>query len=142
MTKESLIECLEGLFEELVEYRGGILYYLNHPDVNKELSPEVIESLKQVRSSLSYVEDRITEIKERTIQRVYCIEVTTEVEQRIKVLARCEDDAIKEACEAAERRIRVSLRDFDIEYSDSNAWSVGDESPLDDEADFEVHYDD
>jgi hypothetical protein len=142
MTKEDLIADLDSLFNELVDYRFRLLSHLNSPDVDKELTPEVIESINQVRSSLSYVEDRISEIKAKTLQRVYCIEVTTEIEQRIKVLARCEDDAIKEACDVAERRIRLEFKDYDIEYSDSSAWSVGDESEQDDEADFEVHYDD
>ena len=55
--------------------------------------------------------------------------------------AKTEEDAVSEAIDVAERRIRMTLgKEFDIELW-SEAYSHGDESPQDDEADVEVHYD-
>lgn len=140
--KDNLIKDLEGLFHELVDYRGRLLHHLNNADVTEELDDETICDMRNIRSSLSYVEDRIEEIKERIEQRVYLIQVTTNVDMNIKVLAKNEDDAIEWACETADKRIRLTLaREHDV-YYDSTGEVLGDESQTDDDADEEYQYDD
>jgi hypothetical protein len=139
--KDQLINDLEGLFNELVDYRSRLLHHLNDASVTEQMSGDAIEDLQQIRMSLSYTEDHIIELKEQINKRVYCVEVTTEVEQVIKVLAKNEDDAIREAIETVDNRIEHTLSaKYDIYYH-SDACSHGDESPEDDVADIEVHYD-
>lgn len=139
--KDQLINDLEGLFNELVDYRSRLLHHLNDASVTEQMSGDAIEDLQQIRMSLSYTEDRIIELKEQINKRVYCIAVTTEVTQEVKVLAKNEDDAIQEAIEAVNNSIENTLSaNYDIEYH-SDAFSHGNESPEDDVADIEVHYD-
>lgn len=139
--KDQLINDLEGLFHELVDYRSRLLHHLNDADVTEELDDDAIEDLRQIRSSLSYVEDRIVELKERINKRVYCIQVTTTVDTNIKVLAKNENDAIEWACETADKRIRLTLaREHDV-YYDSTGEVLGHESQTDDDADEEYQYD-
>ena len=139
--KDNLIYDLEYLFNELVDYRSRLLHHLNDANVTEELDDDAIEDLRQIRSSLSYVEDRIVELKERINKRVYCIQVTTTVDTNIKVLAKNEDDAIEWACETADKRIRLTLaREHDV-YYDSTGEVLGHESQTDDEADEEYEYD-
>jgi hypothetical protein len=98
--------------------------------------------IRSVRTALNDAKSLAEALLEDVARRVYCIEVTSTVEQTIKVLAKTEDDAIREAVEVAERRIRFTLgieHDYDVW---SEAHSHGDESPQDDDADIEVHYDD
>ena len=96
--------------------------------------------IRGVRTSLNDAKHIAEEILKDVSQRVYCVEVTSTVEQTMKVLARCEDDAIRKAFETAERRLRLTLgkeHDYDVW---SEAHSHGDESPQDDDADIEVFY--
>jgi hypothetical protein len=98
--------------------------------------------IRSVRTALNDAKSLAEALLEDVARRVYCVEVTSTVEQTIKVLAKTEDDAIHEAAEVAERRIRLTLgkeHDYDVW---SEAHSHGDESPQDDDADIEVHYDD
>lgn len=98
--------------------------------------------IRSVRTALNDAKSLAEALLEDVARRVYCVEVTSTVEQTIKVLAKTEDDAIREAAEVAERRIRLTLgkeHDYDVW---SEAHSHGDESPQDDDADIEVHYDD
>lgn len=140
--KSHLIRNLEELHDNLVDYRYRILRHLNDADVTEELDDDTIEDLQQIRTSLSYVEDRISEVNSKIAQRVYCIQVTTNVETNIKVLAKNEDDAIEWACETADKRIRLTLaREHDV-YYDSTGEVLGHESQSDDEADEEYDYDD
>ena len=140
--KSHLIRNLEELHDNLVDYRYRILRHLNDADVTEELDDDTIEDLQQIRTSLSYVEDRISEVNSQIAQRVYCIQVTTNVETNIKVLAKNEDDAIEWACETADKRIRLTLaREHDV-YYDSTGEVLGHESQSDDEADEEYDYDD
>ena len=139
--KDHLIRNLEELHDNLVDYRYRILRYLNDGSVHDELDDDTIEDLRQIRTSLSYIEDRITEVRGRIEQRVYCIQVTTTVDTNIKVLAKNEDDAIEWACETADKRIRLTLaREHDV-YYDSTGEVLGHESQADDDADEEYQYD-
>lgn len=140
--KDDLIKNLEELHDNLVDYRFRILRYLNDANVTEDLDDETIEDLRQIRSSLSYVEDRIVEVRSKIAQRVYCIQVTTTVDMNIKVLAKNEEDAIEFACETVDHRIDQNLNSrFDC-YYDSTGEVLGHESEDDDEAEVEYPYDD
>ena len=96
--------------------------------------------MRGIRTLLDDAMRQATELHEDTSQRVFCIEVESVIEQRIKVLAKTEADAIERAAEEAEIRFRLTLgKEHDYDVS-SSAISLGDESPLDDDADVEVHY--
>ena len=96
--------------------------------------------IRSVRTGLSDAKRIAEELHLEVAQRVYCVEVSTHVEQTIKVLARTEEDAISLAIEKAERNISSTLG----QSHDCNLWSegysYGDESPLDDDADVEFDY--
>ncbi len=137
--REYLINDLESLFNELVDQRSRLHHHLNSRDLH--LDDEARKKIETLRIQMSYVEDSIGEIRQDLEQRVYCIEVTTTVEQVVKVLAKNEDDAVGEAVQVVERRIANRLgNDYDIDVY-SEAYSTGDESQSDDEADYEVSYD-
>ena len=138
--KDNLINDLEGLFHELVDYRSRLLHHLNDASVTEEMSDDAIEDLRQIRMSLSYTEDRIMELKESIDKRVYCIEVTTNVVSIVKVLAKNEDDAIEWATDVADKRIDFCMAQYDVERY-SEGYSLGDESTEDDEAEVEYPYD-
>jgi hypothetical protein len=139
--KDQLINDLEGLFHELVDYRSRLLHHLNDANVTEELSDDAIEDLRQIRMSLSYTEDRIMELKDQINKRVYCIQVTTTVDMNIKVLAKNEDDAIDWATQIADKRIDQNLESrFDCYYH-SVGEMLGHESIEDDEAEEEYPYD-
>ena len=96
--------------------------------------------MRGIRTLLDDAMRQATELHEDTSQRVFCIEVESVIEQRIKVLAKTEADAIERAAEEAEIRFRLTLgKEHDYDVS-SSAIRLGDESPLDDDADVEVHY--
>ena len=96
--------------------------------------------MRGIRTSLDDAMRQATELHEDTSQRVFCIEVESVIEQRIKVLAKTEADAIERAAEEAEIRFRLTLgKEHDYDVS-SSAISLGDESPLDDDADLEINY--
>ena len=96
--------------------------------------------MRGIRTSLDDAMRQATELYEDTSQRVFCIEVESVIEQRIKVLAKTEADAIERAAEEAEIRFRLTLgKEHDYDVS-SSAISLGDESPLDDDADVEINY--
>ena len=98
--------------------------------------------MRGIRTSLDDAMRQATELYEDTSQRVFCIEVESVVEQRIKVLAKTEEHAIERAAEEAEIRLRLTLgREHDYDVS-SSAISIGDESPQDDDPEVEVNYDD
>lgn len=140
--KDDLIKDLRSLYWEASNHRRRLLIHLNDANVTEELDDDTIEDLRQIRTSLSYVEDRISEVRNNIEQRVYCIQVTTTVDTNIKVLARNEDDAIELACETADKRIRLTLaREHDV-YYDSVGEMLGHESQQDDDADEEYPYDD
>jgi hypothetical protein len=140
--KDNLITDLDGLFHNLIDYRSRLLHHLNHHEIDHCLGADDKDALQKIRSSLSYVEDRICEIKESLEKRVYCVQVTSNVEMIIKVLAKSEDDAVEWATSISEKRIRQTLgKEYDADYY-SEGYSLGDESPNDDEADEEYPYDD
>ena len=96
--------------------------------------------MRGIRTLLDDAMRQATELHEDTSQRVFCIEVESVIEQRIKVLAKTEADAIERAAEEAEIRFRLTLgKEHDYDVS-SSAISLGDESPLDDDADVEINY--
>lgn len=140
--KDNLITDLENLFHRLADYRSRLLHHLNDANVTEELDDDAIEDLRQIRSSLSYVEDRIVELKERINKRVYCVQVSTTIDMTIKVLAKNERDAIEWAERTADLRIEDKLANhFDCDAFSSEGYLLGDESPDDDEADEEYEYD-
>ena len=139
--KDQLINDLEGLFHELVDYRSRLLHHLNDASVTEQMSGDAIEDLRQIRMSLSYTEDRIIELKEQINKRVYCVEVTTNVVSIVKVLAKNEDDAVEWATNVADKRIDLCMTQYDVERY-SEGYSLGDESVEDDEAEEEYPYDD
>lgn len=98
--------------------------------------------IRGVRTSLNDAKSIAEEILKDVSQRVYLIQVTTNVDMNIKVLAKNEDDAIEWACQTADERIRHTLaRDYDV-YYDSTGEMLGHESPQDDDAEEEYDYDD
>ena len=138
--RDNLLADLESLFHELVDYRSRLLHHLNFRDLH--LDEDTRTALDQIRTSLSYVEDRIVEVKADLEQRVYCIQVTSNIDMNIKVLAKNEDDAIEWAARCADKRIQETLGDaYDVEVY-SECYNLGDESPHDDEAEEEYPYDD
>lgn len=140
--KDNLITDLESLFHELVDYRSRLLHHLNHHEIDHCLGVDDKEAVQKLRSTLSYAEDRICEIKESLEKRVYCVQVTSNVEMVIKVLAKNEDDAVEWAARCADRRIQETLGDaYDAEVY-SECYNLGDESIHDDEAEEEYPYDD
>lgn len=138
--KGQLINDLEGLFHELVDYRSRLLHHLNDASVTEQMSGDAIEDLRQIRMSLSYTKDRIIELKEQINKRVYCVEVTTNLVSIVKVLAKNEDDAIEWATDVADKRIDLCITQYDYERY-SEGYSLGDESVEDDEAEEEYPYD-
>ncbi len=137
--RDNLLADLESLFHELVDYRSRLLHHLNLRDLH--LADDTRTALDQIRTSLSYVEDRIVEAKADLEQRVYCIQVTTTVEMNIKVLAKNEDDAIEWAIRCADKRIQETLGDaYDADVY-TECYNLGDESIHDDEAEEEYPYD-
>ena len=139
--KDNLISDLNGLFHELVDYRSRLLHHLNHHEIDFCLSDGDKEEVKKLRSTMSYAEDRICEIKESLEKRVYCVQVTSNVEMIVKVLAKNEEDAAEWATSICEKRIRQTLsEEYDVDVY-SEGYSLGDESTADDEADEEYPYD-
>lgn len=137
--RDILVADLELLFHELLDHRSRLLHHLNLRDLH--LDDDTRTALEQIRTSLSYVEDRICEVKESLEQRVYCVQVTSNVEMILKVLAKNEDDAVEWATSICEKRIRQKLgEEYDADCY-SEGYSLGDESPNDDEADEEYPYD-
>ena len=140
--KNDLIRQLDGLYENLLDYRSQLLNAKIECEKSGELDSDAIEDLDQIRYSMSYLEDRISELKEKIGLRVYCVQVTTTVDMNIKVLAKNEDDAIEWAEQTADIRIENKFEShYDCSYS-SEGYSLGDESTVDDEAEEEYPYDD
>lgn len=132
----NLVEALQ----EVIEGCESMVTTLDASNYAGEYDWNMNARIRGVRTSLNDAKNIAEEILKDVSQRVYCVEVTSTVEQTIKVLAKCEDDAIREAVETAERRLRLTLgkeHDFDVW---SEAHSHGDESPQDDDADIEVFY--
>jgi len=139
--KDNLITDLEGLFCQLVDYRSRLLHHLLDTELCDEMKSSQIAKIKNIRSSLSYVEDLCTEVKEAIDQQVYLVQVTSTVDMNIKVLAKNEDDAIEWATQVADKRVYENLESkFDC-YYDSTGEVLGHEPPEDDEADEEYPYD-
>lgn len=133
---------LAEALQEVIEGCESMVTTLDASNYASEYDWNMNARIRGVRTSLNDAKSIAEEILKDVSKRVYCVEVTSTVEQPIKVLAKCEDDAIREAVEEAERRLRLTLgkeHDFDVW---SEAYSHGDESPQDDDADIEVSYDD
>ena len=138
--KDNLIKHLDELYDNLLDYRSRLLNAKIECEKSGELDSDAIESLDQIRYSMSYTEDRIAELKEQINKRVYCVEVTTNVVSIVKVLAKNEDDAIEWATNVADKRIDLCMTQYDVERY-SEGYSLGDESIEDDEAEEEYPYD-
>ena len=125
-----------------MDYRSRLLHAKIEGEKSGELDSDAIEDLDQIRYSMNYLEDRISELKEKIGLRVYCVQVTSSVDMTIKVLAKNEDDAIEWATDVADKRIEDKLTSYyDCDYS-SEGYSLGDESTVDDEAEEEYPYKD
>ena len=134
----NLAEALLEVVQECESMATTIDASVRHSDYDWNMNARI----RAVRTALGDAKSLAEALLEDVARRVYCVEVTSTVEQTIKVLAKSEDDAIKEAVEAAERRFRLTLgkeHDYDVW---SEAHSHGDESPQDDDPDIEVSYDD
>ena len=132
---------LTKALEEVVQECGLLMATLDDSDNDSEKMDWVMKArIRSVRTALSDAKRIAEELHQDVAQRVYCVEVSTHVEQTIKVLARTEEDAISLAIETAEGYIKSTLG----EKHDVNLWSegysYGDESPLDDDADVECEY--
>lgn len=140
--KDDLIRHLDKFYEELLDYRSRFLHAKIECEKSGELDSDAIEDLDQIRHSMSYIEDRISELKEKIGLRVYCVQVTSTIEMNVKVLAKNEDDAIEWAEQTADIRIEDRFAShYDCSYS-SQGYSLGDESTEDDEAEEEYLYED
>ena len=138
--KDELIRNLDELYENLKDYRSRLFHAKIESEKSGELDFYAIEDLDQIRRSMSYLEDRILELKENIGLRVYCVQVTSTIDMNIKVLAKNEDDAIEWAVQTADIRIENRLAShYDFDYS-SQGYSLGDESTKDDEAEEEYPY--
>lgn len=133
----NLVKALEEVIQEC-----GLLMATLDDSTNDSAKMDWVMNarIRSVRTALSDAKRIAEELHLEVAQRVYCIEVSTHVEQTIKVLARTEEDAISLALETAEGYIESTLG----EKHDVNLWSegysYGDESPLDDDADVEFDY--
>jgi len=134
---------LVGALEEVIQECSSLMATLDESMAESEALDWVMKArIRSVRTGLSDAKRIAEELHQDVAQRVYCIEVSTHVEQTIKVLARNEEDAISLAIETAEGYIRSTLgKSHDIN-SWSEGYSYGDESPLDDDADVEFDYTD
>jgi hypothetical protein len=140
--KDNLIKHLDELYDNLLDYRSRFLHAKIECEKSGELDSDAIEDLDQIRHSMSYIEDRISELKEKIGLRVYCVQVTSTIEMNVKVLAKNEDDAIEWAEQTADIRIEDRFAShYDCSYS-SQGYSLGDESTEDDEAEEEYLYED
>lgn len=133
----NLVKALEEVIQEC-----GLLMATLDDSTNDSAKMDWVMNarIRSVRTGLSDAKRIAEELHLEVAQRVYCVEVSTHVEQTIKVLARTEEDAISLALETAEGYIESTLG----EKHDVNLWSegysYGDESPLDDDADVEFDY--
>ena len=140
--KDDLIRNLEEFFDHSLDYRSRFLNALIEGEKSGELDTDAADDLRSLRASMCYLEDRIIEFKESIGKRVYCVQVTSNVEMTIKVLAKNEHDAIEWAERTADLRIEDKLANhFDCDAFNSEGYLLGDESPDDDEADEEYEYD-
>ena len=140
MNRYELIEHLDNFYEELLDYRSRVLHAKIECEKSGELDSNAIEDLDQIRYSMSYIEDRISELKEKIGLRVYCVQVTSSIDMSIKVLAKNEEDAIEWAEQTADIRIENRLAShYDCDYS-SQGYSYADFSTEDDEAEEEYPY--
>ena len=139
--KDNLIKDLESLYEYVLDYRTRFLNILLDAKKSGELDENAIYALTQLRYAMAELEDHVIRVKESIGKRVYCVQVTSNVDMTIKVLAKNEEDALEWACQVADTRIRKTLeKEHDCDYY-STGDVIGDESAEDDEADEEYEYD-
>lgn len=132
---------LTKALEEVVQECGLLMATLDDSDNDSEKMDWVMKArIRSVRTALSDAKRIAEELHQDVAQRVYCVEVSTHVEQTIKVLARTEEDAISLAIETAEGYIESTLGEKHNVNLWSEGYSYGDESPLDDDADVECEY--
>ena len=132
---------LTKVLKEVVQECGLLVSALEESTIKSEAFDWVMKArIRSVRTALSDAKRIAEELHQDVAQRVYCIEVSTHVEQTIKVLARNEEDAISLAIETAEGYIQSTLGEKHDINNWSEGYSYGDESPLDDDADVEFDY--
>ena len=132
---------LVAALEEVIQECGSLMATLDESFTDSAKMDWVMNArIRSVRTGLSDAKRIAEELHLEVAQRVYCVEVSTNVDQTIKVLARTEEDAISLALETAEGYIESTLG----EKHDANLWSegysYGDESPLDDDVDVKFDY--
>ena len=134
---------LVAALEEVIQECGSLMATLDESFTDSAKMDWVMNArIRSVRTGLSDAKRIAEELHLEVAQRVYCIEVSTHVEQTIKVLARTEEDAISLALETAEGYIESTLgKKHDVNLW-SEGYSYGDESPLDDDADVKCDYSD
>ena len=133
---------LTEALQEVIEGCESMVTTLDASNYAGEYDWNMNARIRGVRTSLNDAKSIAEEILKDISQRVYLIQVTTNVDMNIKVLAKNEDDAIEWACETADKRILHTLaREHDV-YYDSTGEVLGHESPQDDEADEEYDYGD
>ena len=129
---------LENFLDDFLNHLADALLDLDGASYDDS---NVDERVRGIRVGTRHLASLCGELLDDIQQRVYCIEVESTVTQRIKILAKNEDDAVELANDVGERRLRLTLgkeHDYDV-YSHSI--SIGDESGFDDEADEEYPYD-
>tara|TARA_R100000329_G_scaffold5773_3_gene7344 strand:- start:693 stop:1118 length:426 start_codon:yes stop_codon:yes gene_type:complete len=139
--KDNLIEDLENVYHYVLDYRTRFLNVVLNAKKSDEFDENQIYAVTQLRYAMAELEDHVIRVKESIGKRVYCVQVTSNVDTTIKVLAKNEKDALEWACEVADNRISKTLgKEHDCDYY-STGDVMGDKSLQNDEADEEYEYD-
>ena len=132
---------LTEALQEVIEQCDSMVTTLDASNYRGEYDWNMNARVRSIRVALNDAKRIADELYQDIAKRVYCIQVTSNIEMVIKVLAKDEDDAVEWATSISEQRIRQTLgKEYDADCY-SEGYSVGDESPNDDEADEEYPYD-
>ena len=128
---------LEDVLDGVINHFADALVNLDEASYDDS---DVHERVRGIRVGTRHLASLCRELLDDIQKRVYCIEVESTVTQRVKILAKNENDAECMAIEVAEHRVWNTLGcDWDYDIS-SSGFSLGDESPQNDEADEEFEY--
>ena len=132
---------LDEALLEVMQECDSMVTTLDASNYRGEYDWNINARVRSIRVALNDAKRIADELYQDIAKRVYCIQVTSNIEMVIKVLAKDEDDAVEWATSISEQRIRQTLgKEYDADCY-SEGYSVGDESPNDDEADEEYPYD-
>ena len=132
---------LDEVLLEVMQECDSMVTTLDASNYRGEYDWNMNARVRSIRVALNDAKRIADELYQDIAKRVYCIQVTSNIEMVIKVLAKDEDDAVEWATSISEQRIRQTLgKEYDADCY-SEGYSVGDESPNDDEADEEYPYD-